>query len=86
MRRVVILEAVSAPLRGPGKIFSADVHAVVAYLLPDAVTDAGKKVRVAIDWTLDLFFARDTVRLALEGAGRDPRVSVGDDSASRRLE
>ena len=45
-----------------------------------------KKVRVAIDWTLDLFFARDTVRLALEGAGRDPRVSVGDDSASRRLE
>jgi hypothetical protein len=45
-----------------------------------------KKVRLAIDWTLDQFFARDTVRLALEEAGSDPRFSVGGDSASRRLE
>ena len=43
-----------------------------------------KKVRVAIDWTLDLFFARDTVRLALEEARAEPRVSVADETASPR--
>ncbi len=41
-----------------------------------------KKIRVAIDWTLDFFFARDTVRLAFEEADLEGRINQPQEFAN----
>ena len=53
----------------------------VADDLPDEAATAEKKLRVALDWTLDLLFSKDLVQFS---TGRAPTISRAEADPGRR--